>query len=56
MDEAYLIARMKASLAMARATTESVARLIHYELAGRYSLAAVNYPPSAGAIPQRISN
>lgn len=40
MDEAYLIGRMRASLAMARKATESAARLIHLELAGRYSLAA----------------
>lgn len=40
MDQAYLIDRMRASLAMARTATESAARLVHLELAGRYSLAA----------------
>lgn len=40
MDQAYFIDRMRASLTMARAATESAARLIDLELAGRYSLAA----------------
>lgn len=40
MDEAYFICRMRASLEMARKAAGSAARLIHFELAGRYSIAA----------------
>jgi len=40
MDEPYYMARMRASLAMAHNAAESAARLIHFDLAGRYSLAA----------------
>lgn len=40
MDEAYYIARMRASLAMAHNAAGSAARLIHFDLAGRYSVAA----------------
>lgn len=40
MDRAYFLCRMQASLAMAQRAKESAARLIHLELAGRYSLAA----------------
>lgn len=43
MDEAYFIRRMRASLEMARNAAGSAARLIHFELAGRYSLAAAEY-------------
>ena len=41
MDKTYLVGRMLASLDMARRASGSAARLIHFELAGRYSLAAV---------------
>ena len=40
MDESYFICRMRASLEMARNAAGSAARLIHFELAGRYSIAA----------------
>jgi hypothetical protein len=40
MDEAYLMGRMRASLEMARNAADAVARLIHFDLAGRYSVAA----------------
>ena len=40
MDERYYIARMRASLAMAHSAAGSAARMIHFDLAGRYSLAA----------------
>lgn len=43
MDEAYFIGRMRASLEMARNAAGSAARLIHFDLAGRYSLAAARY-------------
>lgn len=40
MDEEYLTRRMNASLTMARNAAGSCARLIHFDLAGRYSVAA----------------
>lgn len=40
MDESYFICRMRASLEMARKAAGSAARLIHFDLAGRYSIAA----------------
>lgn len=39
-DAPYLISRMTHELAMARDAHGSAARLIHFELAGRYGLAA----------------
>ncbi|GAA4747826.1 hypothetical protein GCM10023264_12050 [Sphingomonas daechungensis] len=41
MDKTYWLGRKRASLTAARAATCSEARLIHYELAGRYSLNAI---------------
>ena len=40
MDEAYFLERMRASLAMARNAANSAARLVHFDLAGRYGMAA----------------
>ncbi|MEA3012845.1 MAG: hypothetical protein QOD42_1390 [Sphingomonadales bacterium] len=40
MDERYWIGRKRAAMAMARAATSAEARLIHYDLAGRYSVKA----------------
>ncbi len=39
-DRDYFAGRMRASLAMAEAATNSIAKLIHFDLAGRYSIAA----------------
>jgi hypothetical protein len=41
MEQDYFTGRMRASLAMAEAAAGAVAKLIHFELAGRYSVAAV---------------
>lgn len=41
MDKNYFLSRMNASLEMARKAENSAIRLIHYELAGRYSVAAL---------------
>ena len=53
MENAYWLGRKRASLANARAASGAVARLIHYELAGRYSVKAANsgetMPPSVTA-------
>jgi hypothetical protein len=50
METAHWLGRKRASLANARAATGAEARLIHYELAGRYSIKAANgrAMPSAG--------
>ena len=42
MDKTYWIGRKRAAMAMARAAATSEARLIHYDLAGRYSIRAAH--------------
>lgn len=42
MATAYWLGRKRASLANAHAAIGAEARLIHYELAGRYSIRAAN--------------
>ena len=42
MEQAYWLSRKRASLAMARDATSSEARLVHFDLAGRYSLKAMS--------------
>ena len=45
MEKKYWIGRKRAAMAMARAATSAEARLIHYDLAGRYSVnAAASLP------------
>jgi hypothetical protein len=45
MEKRYWIGRSHAAMAMARAAKSAEARLIHYELAGRYSIRAANCAP-----------
>lgn len=45
MEKTYWIGRKRAAMAMARAAATSQARLIHYELAGRYSIKAAHCLP-----------
>lgn len=45
MEKKYWIGRKRAAMAMARAATSAEARLIHYDLAGRYSLEAARGIP-----------
>ena len=40
MEKAYWLVRKRASLKLAREAATSEARLVHYDLAGRYSLSA----------------
>jgi len=40
MEKNYWIGRKRAAMAMARAASSAEARLIHYDLAGRYSIRA----------------
>ena len=42
MEKAYWLSRKKASLELARNAAGSEARLIHYDLAGRYGLNAAS--------------
>jgi hypothetical protein len=42
MEEAYWLSRTGASLEQARNAATSEARLVHYDLAGRYSLKAMS--------------
>lgn|GEM_PF-1945544 len=45
MEKKYWIGRKRAAMAMARAATTAEARLIHYDLAGRYSIKAAADTP-----------
>ena len=42
MEQTYWLGRNRASVKMARVATSSEARLVHYDLAGRYSLKALS--------------
>jgi len=42
MEQEYWLSRKRASVRMARDATSSEARLVHYDLAGRYSLKAMS--------------
>ena len=44
MDNGYWIERKRAAMTMARRATNSEARLIHYEMAGLYSIKAAHSP------------
>ncbi len=58
MEKAYWIARKRATLKLARSATSSEARLVHYDLAGRYSLKAGSAETQAidlaGTLPPSI--
>ena len=45
MDKTYWIGRQREAGAMARGASTAEVRLIHYELAGRYSVKAASCPP-----------
>jgi hypothetical protein len=42
MEKAYWLGRKRASLKLAQGASSSEARLVHYDLAGRYSLKAMS--------------
>ena len=48
MEKIYWLGRKRASLKMAKNASSSEARLIHYDLAGRYSVNAMSAETSAG--------
>jgi hypothetical protein len=45
MEKKYWIGRKRAAMAMARRASSSEARLIHYDMAGRYSIKAADCVP-----------
>ena len=47
MEKRYWIGRKRAAMSMARNATTAEVRLIHYELAGRYSIKAAHCLPFA---------
>ena len=53
MEKTYWLRRKRAAMAMARAAKTSESRLIHYELAGRYSLRAAFAPLCAARATAR---
>ena len=58
MEKAYWLGRKRASLKLAQNAASSEARLIHYDLAGRYSLKAMSAETLAiylaGSLPPPI--
>lgn len=55
MENRYWTGRKRAAMTMARNATTAEARLIHYEMAGRYSLKAAHslpFPIAAAAAPE----
>lgn len=58
MEKAYWLGRKRASLKAAQNSASAQARLIHYDLAGRYSLNALSAETQAidlaGALPPAI--
>lgn len=57
MEKAYWLSRSKAALNSARNAAGSEARLIHYDLAGRYGLKALSADKRAalaGSLPPAI--
>jgi hypothetical protein len=53
MENRYWIGRKRSAMGMARGAATAEARLIHYDLAGRYSVMAVQALSLAAASDQR---
>jgi hypothetical protein len=58
MEKAYWLGRKRASLKLAQGAESSEARLVHYDLAGRYSVKAISAETQAidlaSALPRSI--
>ena len=54
MEKAYWLGRNRASLKSAQMAASAEARLIHYELAGRYSLKAVSVETHASDLADSL--
>lgn len=55
MENKYWAGRKRRALEMAREAATSEARLIHYDLAGRYSIKADQHPPFAAQTVRRVT-
>ena len=59
MEKAYWLCRKRASLKLAQNAASSKARLVHYDLAGRYSLKAISAETQAmdfaNAVPRSVN-
>jgi hypothetical protein len=51
MEKTYWLRRKREAMTAARIATTSESRLIHYELAGRYSIRAAHVPERAAPSP-----
>lgn len=58
MEKAYWLGRKRASLKMAQSAAGAEARLVHYDLAGRYGLKAMSAETQAAdlanAVPRSV--
>ena len=54
MEKAYWLSRKRASLTMARNAASSRARLVHFDLAGRYSVNAMSAETSAKDLAESL--
>jgi hypothetical protein len=55
MEKAYWLGRKRASLKLANDATSSQARLVHYDLAGRYSVKAMSDETRAIDLARAVS-
>ena len=55
MEKAYWLSRKRATLKLAQSATSSEARLVHYDLAGRYSVKAVSAEAQALDLANSLS-
>jgi hypothetical protein len=56
MDSKYWIGRKRSAMTMARGAASAEVRLIHYDLAGRYSVMAAQFPPVAAPVPSAAAS
>jgi hypothetical protein len=54
MEKAYWLSRKRASLKLARNAATSEARLVHYDLAGRYAVKAASVETQASDLPDTL--
>ncbi len=54
MEKAYWLSRKRASLKLASRATSAEARLVHYDLAGRYSVKALSAGTEAVALSESL--
>lgn len=52
MEKAYWLSRKRASLKLAQDAVSAEARLVHYDLAGRYSVKAMSLDSQATDLPE----